>query len=152
MAQSSGVAADGGTEFDLGTASGGTLSGGVQYVYASAAATTIGSGGHEVVYAGGTLKIDGTGSYDLLVAGFAVPDAIDLTAVNYASATLNYSGNTSGGTLTAGDGTNSVSLLLLGNYTAQNFSLGSTGTIVSDPPTTQTTDLNSIAPVAQHRA
>ena len=162
-----------------GTASGVTVSGGHQYVYGSAAATTLSSGGHEIVYSGGTisgatiaggtlelqggstagsstigfassgtLKLDGTGSYAMLVAGFTVPDAIDLTAVNYASATtLSYTSNTSGGTLTVTDGTHSVSLLLLGNYSAANFSLssGSTGTIVSDPPTGVTTDLTPIA-------
>ena len=79
----------------------------------------------------------------MLVAGFTVPDAIDLTAVNYASATtLSYTSNTSGGTLTVTDGTHSVSLLLLGNYTAGSFSLssGSTGTVVNDPPTGVTTE------------
>jgi hypothetical protein len=40
-----------------------------------------------------------------------------------------------------GDGTKSVSLLLLGNYTAASFSLGpesggATGTVVTDPPAT----------------
>ncbi len=167
-----------------GTASGVTVSGGHQYVYGSAAATTLSSGGHEIVYSGGTisgatiaggtlelqggstagsstigfassgtLKLDGTGSYAMLVAGFTVPDAIDLTAVNYASATtLSYTSNTSGGTLTVTDGTHSVSLLLLGNYSAANFSLssGSTGTIVSDPPTGVTTDLTPIALVTPH--
>ncbi|MGP8265899.1 MAG: hypothetical protein ACLQOQ_07865, partial [Beijerinckiaceae bacterium] len=62
----------------------------------------------------------------MLVAGFSVPDAIDLTAVSYASATtLSYTSNTSGGTLSVTDGTHSVSLLLLGNYTAGSFSLSS---------------------------
>ncbi len=46
--------------------------------------------------------------------------------------------DTSSGTLTVGDGTNSVSLLLLGDYTAGSFNLspeggGATGTVVSDP-------------------
>jgi hypothetical protein len=46
----------------------------------------------------------------------------------------------------------SVSLLPLGNYTAANFSLssGSTGTVVSDPPTGVATDLYSIPLVVAH--
>jgi hypothetical protein len=53
-------------------------------------------------------------------------------------ATKEYVGNASSGTLTVNDGTNFVSLLLLGNYTAASFNLGAegggTGTIVTDPP------------------
>ena len=102
---------------------------------------------------GGTLKIDGTGSFDFLVAGFgkspypffnpffnaggSASDALDLSAVNFASATESYSGNSSSGTLMVTDGTNSVSLLLLGNYTAASFQLepesgGGTGTVVTE--------------------
>ncbi|MGO9025419.1 MAG: hypothetical protein ACLQIQ_14145, partial [Beijerinckiaceae bacterium] len=60
--------------------------------------------------------------------------------------------NTSGGTLTVTDGTHSVSLLLLGNYSAASFSLssGSTGTVVSDPPTGVTTDLAPVALLKPH--
>jgi len=88
---------------------------------------------------GGTLKLDATGAYSFLVAGFAVPDLLDLSGVDFASATKQYVGNTSSGTLTVGDGTNSVSLLLLGDYTAASFNLsaeggGATGTVVTDPP------------------
>jgi hypothetical protein len=59
--------------------------------------------------------------------------------VNFASATKCYSGDASSGTLTVDDGTNSVSLLLLGNYTAGSFALGAesggaTGTLVTEQP------------------
>ncbi len=132
-----------------GTISGATIAGGSLELQSGAAAgsSTIG------FVSSGTLKLDGTGSYAMLVAGFTVPDAIDLTAVNYASATtLSYTSNTSGGTLTVTDGTHSVSLLLIGNYTAGSFSLssGSTGTVVSDPPTGVTTDLTPVALVTPH--
>jgi hypothetical protein len=78
-------------------------------------------------------------TYQFLVAGFAVPDVIDFSAVNFATATKIYSGNTSSGTLTVTDGTHSVSLMLLGNYMAASFNLGpegggGTGTLVTDPP------------------
>jgi hypothetical protein len=90
---------------------------------------------------GGTLKLDGTGAFGFLVAGFAVPDAFDLSAINFASATKQYSGNTSSGTLTVADGTHSASILLLGNYSLASFNLGAetgggSGTVVTDPPLT----------------
>jgi hypothetical protein len=68
-----------------------------------------------------------------------VPDRFDLSAVNFASATKGYAGNSSSGTLTVDDGTHSASFVLLGNYTAASFNLGpesggGTGTVVTDPP------------------
>ena len=106
---------------------------------------------------GGTLKIDGTGAYNFLVAGFAQPDEFDLSAVNFATATKSYSGNSSSGTLTVTDGTHSVSILLLGNYSLASFNLGpesggGTGTIVTDPPAgaAMTNSLNPIGLVAPH--
>ena len=74
------------------------------------------------------------------MAGFAVPDALDFSAIDFASATKQYSGNSAGGTLTLSDGTNSASILLLGNYMPNSFNLtpetGGTGTVVTDPPLT----------------
>ena len=62
-----------------------------------------------------------------------------LVVIAFASATETYSGTTSSGTLTVTDGTHSVSVLLLGNYSAASFHLtseggGGTGTVVTDPP------------------
>jgi len=100
------------------------------------------AGNSTITFAGGgTLKLDATGAYSFRVAGFGVPDQFDLSLINFASATSAYSGSTSSGTLTVSDGTNSASILLLGNYTAGNFHLnpetgGGTGTVVTDPPLT----------------
>jgi autotransporter passenger strand-loop-strand repeat protein len=95
-----------------------------------------------VVFAGGgTVRLDQPVAYNVLVASFGVPDAFDFTDIAFASATKDYVGNTSSGTLTVSDGTNSASLLLLGNYTAASFNLGpesggGTGTVVTDMPLT----------------
>ncbi len=143
----------GGFQYDAGTASGTTLDGGTLEVFSGGAinGATISSGLVElqsgatagsstITFAGGgTLKLDATGTYGSLVAGFAVPDAFDLSAISFASATKPYAGDTSSGTLTVSDGANSVSLLLLGNYTAASFNLGAesgggTGTVVTDTP------------------
>jgi autotransporter passenger strand-loop-strand repeat protein len=147
----SGTTVSGGAfQYDAGTASNTTLSGGTIEVFSGATingATLSGgllelqngatAGTSTITFAGGgTLKLDATGADGFLVAGFAVPDEFDLSDVNFASATKQYVGNTSSGTLTVGDGTNSVSLLLLGNYTAASFSLGAetggTGTVVTE--------------------
>jgi autotransporter passenger strand-loop-strand repeat protein len=157
----------GGIQYDAGTASGTVLSGGFQAVNGSAANTTVDGGYELVMSGaiiggailsggtlelqsgatagsstiafsdGGTLKLDATGAYGFLVAGFAVPDEVDLSAVNFASATKQYSGNASSGTLTVSDGTHSASILLLGNYTVASFHLGpesggGAGTVVTD--------------------
>jgi autotransporter passenger strand-loop-strand repeat protein len=147
------IVSNGGIQYDAGTASDTTLSGGTVQVFSGGVmnGATISSGLLElqsgatagnstIAFAGGgTLKLDATGAYSFLVAGFAQPDAFDLSAVNFASATKQYAGDTSSGTLPVGDGTNSVSLVLLGNYTAASFNLGpesggGTGTVVADPP------------------
>jgi autotransporter passenger strand-loop-strand repeat protein len=129
----------GGYELALsgGTIGGATISGGTLELQSGSTA-----GSSTITFAGGgTLKLDGTGAFGFLVAGFAVPDAFDLSAVNFASATKGYVGNTSSGTLTVSDGTHSASILLLGNYSLASFNLapeggGGTGTIVTDPPLT----------------
>jgi autotransporter passenger strand-loop-strand repeat protein len=118
-----------------GAVNGATVSGGTLDLQGSATA-----GSSTLTFSGGgTLKLDGTGAFSFLVAGFAVPDEFDLSAINFASATKQYSGNTSSGTLTVGDGTHSASILLLGNYSLASFNLGpesggGTGTVVTDPP------------------
>jgi trimeric autotransporter adhesin len=143
----------GGTQYDAGTANNTKLAGGTQEVFSGGTVNgaTISSGGllelqsgatagsSTITFSGGgTLRLDGTGAYGFLVAGFAIPDAFDLSAINFASATKQYSGNTSSGTLTVGDGTHSASILLLGNYTLASFNLGAetggaSGTLVTDP-------------------
>jgi hypothetical protein len=145
----------GGIQYDPGTAGDTVLVGGMQVVVSGGAtngATISGgtldlqsgatAGSSTITFSGGgTLPLDGTGDYSFLVAGFAVPDMFDLSAIHFASATKQYSGNTSSGTLTVGDGTHSASILLLGNYTLASFNLGAesgggTGTVVTDPPAT----------------
>jgi hypothetical protein len=143
---------DGGAQYDAGTASDTTVVGGVQVVVSGGVldGATISGGGIELLSGatgsstitfsgGGTLRLDGTGAYGFLVAGFAVPDMVDFSAVAFASATKQYVGDTSSGTLTIGDGTHSASILLLGNYSLASFNLGpesggGTGTVVTDPP------------------
>ncbi len=118
-----------------GTVGGATISGGTLELQSGSTA-----GNSTITFAGGgTLKLDAAGAYGFLVAGFAVPDAFDLSSINFASATKGYMGNTSSGTLTVNDGTHSASILLLGNYTAASFNLGKeggggTGTVVTDLP------------------
>ena len=120
--------------FSGGIVSGTTISGGELELQSGATA-----GSSTITFSGGgTLRLDATGAYGFLVAGFAVPDAFDLSQIKFASATSGYVGNTQSGTLTVGDGTHSASILLLGNYTAGSFNLspeggGATGTVVSDP-------------------
>jgi hypothetical protein len=120
--------------FSGGTINGATISSGLLELQSGA------TGSGTIDFAGGgTLKLDASGAYGFLVAGFAVPDQFDLSDVNFATAQKSYSGNTSSGTLTVNDGTHSVSLLLLGNYTAASFKLGAesglaNGTIVTEQP------------------
>jgi autotransporter passenger strand-loop-strand repeat protein len=145
----------GGFLYDAGTASGTTLDGGNLEVFSGGAingATISGgllelqsggtAGNSSITFTGGgTLKLDATGAFGFLVAGFAVPDVIDLSDINFASAAKEYVGNASSGTLTVSDGTHSASVLLLGNYSLASFNLGAesgggTGTVVTDPPLT----------------
>ncbi len=144
----------GGSQFVAGTASATTVAGGSVEVFSGGAivGATISSGLLEVqsgatangdfdFAGGGTLKLDATGAYGFLVAGFAAPDQIDFSDINFATANKHYSGTALSGTLTVDDGTNSASILLLGNYTAGSFNLnpetgGGTGTVVTDPPLT----------------
>jgi hypothetical protein len=86
----------------------------------------------------GTLTLDApfTGS----VSGLTTSNEIDLEDLSWTKPpkmTATYSGNSSGGTLTVSDGTNSVSIKLIGNYTSAPWTLskdGSGGTLVIDPP------------------
>jgi hypothetical protein len=90
--------------FSGGTLNGATIGGGVLELQNGATA-----GSSTIDFASGTLRLDATGACDFVVEGFASSDTIDLSAINFVSATKQYSGNTSSGTLTVGDGTQSVS-------------------------------------------
>jgi hypothetical protein len=130
-----------------GTIDGATISGGALELVSGASA-----GSSTIVFeGGGTLRLDAALAYNFLVASFGVPDAFDLTAIAFASATKNYVGNSSSGTLTVTDGTHSASIQLLGNYTAASFNLGpesggGAGTIVTDPPLTTNSAVVAVHP------
>jgi hypothetical protein len=87
----------------------------------------------------GTLKIDHSSTFTGTIAGqLAIGDVIDLADITAgASATVDYSGNNSPGTLTVSDGTHTAHIGLLGNYSLANFALlsdGHGGTSAIDPP------------------
>jgi probable HAF family extracellular repeat protein len=125
-------------------------SSGIQGFVASSALMTVASGGTlsigtpfsgSVSFAGstGTLTISDAADFHGTVLGqLAVGDVIDLTGITAgSSATIGYTGNNSPGTLTVGDGTHSVSIVLTGNYSLGNFtpsSDGGGGTKIIDPP------------------
>ena len=85
----------------------------------------------------GTLQFDNSSSFSGTVAGLAGQDTLDLRDITAgASATVNYSGDASGGTLKLTDGTHVANIALLGNYLASTFvasSDGHGGTTVHDP-------------------
>ena len=87
----------------------------------------------------GTLKIDDSSSFNGTIAGqLGLGHFIDLVDITAGSnATVAYSGNNSPGTLTVSDGTHTVHIALLGNYTLANFTVSSDGhggTMLVDPP------------------
>jgi hypothetical protein len=86
----------------------------------------------------GTLQLDASSAFSGSVAGMTGQDGIDLRSINYATVhTPSYSGTSSGGTLTATDGTHSANIALLGSYLAATFltsSDGYGGTLVSEEP------------------
>jgi autotransporter passenger strand-loop-strand repeat protein len=137
--------------FSGGSIDGATISSGTLVLSSGAVA----NGGTIDFVSGGTLVLDGTGAYNFLVAGFGVPDEIDLAAINFASATKSYSGNASSGTLMVSDGTHSVSIALLGHYSAASFTLGpesggGSGTVVTDPPIAAADNPGVIGPTSPH--
>ena len=72
--------------------------------------------------AGGKLQIDKGGSFSGGIAGLVAGDQIDLSTIGYGlGTTATYVGNATGGTLTVTDGTNSVALQLVGDYTGAHF-------------------------------
>lgn len=90
----------------------------------------------------GTLKLDDAVHFTGHVAGLQGSDALDLVDVNYgAKTTASFMGNSSGGTLTVSDGTNTAHISLVGDYLKSGWTLSSDGhggTVVVDPPLSAT--------------
>jgi hypothetical protein len=88
--------------------------------------------------ASGTLKLDAAQSFTGKISGLTASDTIDLANLAYgAQMTAHYSGTSTGGTLSVGNGTQTDLIALLGNYTSSAFTLSSDGhggTNVVDPP------------------
>ena len=90
---------------------------------------------------GGGLQLDDSQHFSGTVAGFGLPDQLDLVDIGFGTSTTSAfqeAGNNLSGTLTVTDGTHTANLTLLGQYVAGQFHLdsdGSTGTLVTDPPT-----------------
>lgn len=80
-------------------------------------------------------------TFGATIAGLSDTDEIiNLLDIDFATATLGYSGNTGSGVLTITDGTDTATLNLIGQYTAASFTLasnGAGGTLVWDPPVAQ---------------
>ena len=112
----------------LGTATGnGTATidgtGVLDFEASSTANVTFGSG------TGGTLKLGDSFHFNGTISGFDGSDVIDLANVDLGGASINYHENAdgTGGTLTISDGSLVAELVLLGDYSADNFNL------VADP-------------------
>jgi hypothetical protein len=73
----------------------------------------------------GTLKLGDSFQFNGTITGFGDADVIDLAKVDFGAATLSYHQNVggAGGTLTISDGAHIAELSLVGNYSADNFSL-----------------------------
>jgi FG-GAP-like repeat/RTX calcium-binding nonapeptide repeat (4 copies) len=94
-----------------------------------------------IIFAGptGTLQLDHSSTFGVTISGqLAIGDVIDLVDITAgAGATIGYTGNHSAGTLTVGDGTETATITLTGNYSLANFiasSDGRGGTLLVDPP------------------
>jgi len=156
-----------------GTASGATVgSGGFELVESGGidSAVTISGGTFEVASGGltgsgavsfassggGTLQLDASVSFGGLVAGFGAPDHLDLRDIAFGSGThvsFAEAGNNQSGTLTVTDGVHSANIMLLGQYTAGQFtsaSDGHGGTLIGDPPVAAANDPNSAMLAAPH--
>ena len=74
---------------------------------------------------GGTLKLGDAFHFNGTITGFDGADVIDLEDFDFGAASISYQGNVSGtgGTLSISDGTHIAELSLIGNYSADNFSL-----------------------------
>jgi 20S proteasome alpha/beta subunit len=98
-----------------------------------------GLGPQSVTFTGttGTLKIEHAFNYAGQISGLAGADALDLSDLSYGSATTaTFLGNTTGGTLTVTNGTQTANISLIGNYLSSSWTLSSDGhggTVVIDP-------------------
>ena len=100
--------------------------------------------------ANGSLTFDhsSTAPFTGSVSGLSPKNAIILADLTWTprKMTATFSGNTSGGTLTVSNGTNSVALGLMGDYTAASWKLSKDstgGTRVVDPPVTGSLSANA---------
>jgi len=94
---------------------------------------------------GGKLQID-TDSFDGSIVSLAATDQIDLTTIGYGPGTTGTyvsNANNTGGTLTITDGTHSIALQLVGDYTNAHFA----GSADSHGDTLITLNANDDAPV-----
>jgi autotransporter passenger strand-loop-strand repeat protein len=166
------VVSSGGTQAVAsgGTASGTVVdSGGFEFVASGGLAigTTISGGSMEVVSGGSTgssavtfsgggeLRLDASVSFGGTVAGFHSGDFLDLADIGFGSGTtvtFSEAASNLSGTLMVSDGTHSATILLIGQFTAGQFtsaSDGHGGTLIGDP-SVAAADPTSIAAVATH--
>lgn len=148
------TAIHGGIQYVYGIAGYTGIWSGTQFVGAGGLAedTTIGNGGTQHAFAGGsvrnvsfagadaTLVLDRASDFSGLIYGWQDGNHLDLSDIQFGadSTTLAYAANAinTGGTLTISDGARTVSLDMLGQYTAADFALSSDGhggTMISDP-------------------
>jgi autotransporter passenger strand-loop-strand repeat protein len=129
-----------------GTLNGATLSGGLIEIRSGG---TAGANSITFTSAGGALQLDDSQHFNGVISGFGIPGDIDLTDINFATATLGYSGNTTSGVLTVGDGTHTATIHLLGQYVQGNFHLSDDGfgkVLVTDPPVAEVAGNPYLAP------
>jgi hypothetical protein len=98
---------------------------------------------HNATFAGtdATLVLDHASDFSGFISGWQDGDHLDLSDIQFGEGTtLTYTANAgnSGGKLTVSDGSHTVSLALLGQYSAADFAFASDGhggTMISDPGT-----------------
>jgi hypothetical protein len=88
----------------------------------------------------GVLKLGNSQGYAGSISGFSKSgtNSLDLTDIAFTSGVTkaSYSGTTASGTLTVTDGTHTAHIMLVGNFTASTFTVGSDGhggVLVKDP-------------------
>ena len=94
--------------------------------------------------ASGTLKLDNPGSFTGHIAGISGDgDVLDLTGFDNA-ATVSYSGNASGGTVTVSEGSTTVHLTVagsnIGTFVSAGLDSAGTGLLIHDPPVDTVSD------------
>lgn len=96
--------------------------------------------------------LDASSSFGGLVARFGIPDHLDLRDIAFGSGSqLSFAeaGSNLSGTLTATDGVHTANILLLGQYTAGQFTSASDGlggTLIGDPPVVAANDPTTLVP------